>query len=89
MARKRRFIPDNEDGVLVEVSCRTIGGLALLRPSRKLPEITAGVLGRALEVSPLEVAALFVASNHWLCSAEHKKCYVERPVMWNWRPASL
>ncbi len=64
MARKRRFIPENEDGVLVEVSCRTIGGLALLRPSRKLPEITAGVLGRAVEVSPLEVAAFSCLSNH-------------------------
>ena len=65
MGRKRRFIPENEDGVLVEVSCRTIGGLALLRPSRKLPEVTAGVLGRALEISPLEVSALFFASNHY------------------------
>ncbi len=63
--RKRRFIPESDDGVLVEVSCRTIGGLALLRPSRKLPGVIAGVLGRALEVSPLEIAALFFASNHW------------------------
>ncbi|MCP3997799.1 MAG: hypothetical protein GY722_22465, partial [bacterium] len=38
---------------------------ALLRPSRKLPEVIAGVLGRALEVSPLEIAALFFASNHY------------------------
>lgn len=63
--RKRRFVPENKEGVLVEVSCRTIGGLALLRPSRKLPEVIAGVLGRALELSPLEIVALFFASNHW------------------------
>ncbi len=63
--RKRRFIPESDDGILVEVSCRTIGGLALLRPSRKLPEVIAGVLGRAIEVSPLQIAALFFASNHW------------------------
>ncbi len=81
--RKRRFIPENKDGVLVEISCRTIGGLAMLRPSRKLPEVIAGVLGRALELSPLEIVVLFFASNHFLCSAEHKKCYVEHPVMWS------
>ncbi len=65
MGRKRRSLPDNDDGILVEVSCRTIGGLALLRPSRKLPEITAGVIGRALEISPLEVAAFSCLSNHY------------------------
>ena len=69
----------------MEVTCRTVGGLALLRPSRKLPEIIAGVLGRALELSPLEICGLSFVSNHFLCSAEHKKCYAEYPVMWSCR----
>jgi predicted TIM-barrel enzyme len=49
----------------MEVTCRTVGGLALLRPSRKLPEIIAGVLGRALELSPLEICGLSFVSNHY------------------------
>lgn len=65
MGRRLRFIPENQDGVLVEVSCRTIRALALMRPSRRLREITIGVLGRALEISPLEVCALSCLSNHY------------------------
>ena len=51
--RKRRFIPENKDGVLVEISCRTIGGLAMLRPSRKLPEVIASTpaTGRPLRAA--------------------------------------
>jgi len=52
MARPLRFIPENSAGVLVEVSCRTIEALPLLRPSRRLNEIAAGVIGRALEIGP-------------------------------------
>jgi len=65
VGRNLRFIPDNDDGVLVEISCRTIRALALMRPSRRLREITLGVLGRALEVSPLEVCGLSFLSNHY------------------------
>ena len=49
----------------MEITCRTIGGLALLRPSRRLVDVTVGVLGRALEVSPLQICAIFCASNHY------------------------
>jgi len=65
MGRRLRFIPENDDGVLVEVSCRTIRALALLRPSRRMREITVGVLGRAQEVSPIEVCAISCLSNHY------------------------
>ncbi len=58
MGRPARFIPENKNGVLVEVTCRTIGARALLVPSpdpRRFNEVVVGVLGRALEVSPLEL----------------------------------
>ena len=74
--RKRRSIPENDDGVLVEVSCRTVGGLPLMRPCRKLSEITAGVIGRALEVSPLEISALSFLGTyyHLLAVVEDQQC---------------
>jgi hypothetical protein len=65
MRRPIRFIPENKTGVLVEVSSRTVNAWALLRPSPELTEVTVGVLGRALEVSPLEVVALSCLSNHY------------------------
>ncbi len=33
MGRPARFIPENADSVLVEITCRTIGARALLVPS--------------------------------------------------------
>ena len=67
MGRPARFIPENKDGVLVEVTVRTIGARALLTPGpnpRRLNEIVAGVIGRALEVSPLELCAAVWVANH-------------------------
>ncbi len=67
MGRRPRFIPENEDGVLVEITCRTIGARALLTPApnpRRFNEIFIGVLGRALEVSPLELCGAVVLGNH-------------------------
>ena len=65
MGHPLRFIPEDENGVLVEVSCRTIGAWALLRPTRRCREITIGVIGRALEISPLGVCALSCLGNHY------------------------
>ncbi len=68
MGRPARYIPENKDGVLVEVTCRAIGGRALLTPSPnpfKFNELVAGVLGRALEVSPLEICSVIFAGNHY------------------------
>ena len=68
MGRPARFLPENTDGVLVEVTCRTIGARALLVPSpdpRRFNEIVVGVMGRALEVSPLELCSAVWLANHW------------------------
>jgi hypothetical protein len=45
MSRHLRFVPDG--GALVEVTCRTIQGRLLLRPSQQLNDIVLGILGRA------------------------------------------
>ncbi len=68
MGRRPRFIPEDEDGVLVEITCRTIGARALLTPGpnpKLFNEVVVGVLGRALEVSPLELCGVVVAGNHF------------------------
>ncbi|MEM7352938.1 MAG: transposase [Acidobacteriota bacterium] len=67
MGRLPRFIPKNKDGVLVEVTSRVIGARALLVPSpgpRRFNEVVVGILGRALEVSPLELCSTVWTSNH-------------------------
>ena len=67
MGRRPRFLPEDEDGVLVEITCRAIGGRALLTPApnpRRFNEVVVGVLGRALEVSPLELCGLVVLGTH-------------------------
>ena len=55
MSRKLRHIPTG--GSLVEVTCRTIQGRLLMRPSPLLNDIILGVLGRAQRLYPLEVVA--------------------------------
>ncbi len=88
MGRYARFVPKNTDGVLVEVTYRTIGTRALLLPSpdpRRFNEVVVGVMGRALEVSPLELCSAVWLANHWLCAAAHNQCYVESSVMWGCR----
>ncbi len=65
MSRSPRFLPKNKDGVLVEVSSRTVNAWAQMRPSAELSDVTVGVLGRSLEISPVEVVALCFMSNHW------------------------
>lgn len=63
MARRLRFIP--EGGALVEVTCRTIHGRFLLKPSRRLNQIVLGVLGRALRKQPLQLVSFVFLSNHY------------------------
>lgn len=68
MGRPQRYLPENRDGVLVEVTCRAIGARALLLPApnpRLFNEMVVGVLGRALEVSPLELCACVFTANHY------------------------
>jgi hypothetical protein len=68
MKASPRFLPRRTDGVLVEVTGRAIGARALLTPGpnpRTFNEIVVGVMGRALEVSPLEPCACVWTSNHY------------------------
>ncbi len=82
MGRPARYIPDNENGALVEISCRCIGGRALLAPApnpHKFNEIVAGVLGRALEVSPLDLcSAIFSSNHHHILAVVHEQQVLSR-----------
>jgi hypothetical protein len=63
MSRRPRFIP--EGGSLVEVTCRTVQGRHLLRPSRQLNEVLAGVLGRAQRLYSITICAFVFLSSHY------------------------
>lgn len=62
MSRRLRFIPP---GSLVEVTCRTVQGRLLLRPSPVLRDLTLGVLARAARLYPVEIHAFAFLSNHF------------------------
>jgi hypothetical protein len=61
--RRLRFVP--EGGALVEVTCRTVHGRHLLRPSSTLNEIILGVLGRALRLYSVPICAYAFLSSHY------------------------
>jgi REP element-mobilizing transposase RayT len=63
MPRPLRWIP--EGGALVEVTCRTLQGRFLLRPSRRLNEIIVGILARAKRMYEVELCALIFTANHY------------------------
>jgi hypothetical protein len=63
MSRKLRFVP--EGGALVEVTCRTIHGRLLLRPSQQLDEIVVGILARAQRTFQVRCCGYCFASNHY------------------------
>jgi REP element-mobilizing transposase RayT len=62
MGRRIRFIPPSS---LVEVTCRTLQGRLLLRPSPMLRDVTLGVLARAARLYPVEIHAFAFLSNHF------------------------
>ena len=62
MARRLRFIPS---GALVEVTCRTIQGRFLMRPTGELRDIIVGVLGRAQRLYHIQIQAFIFLSNHY------------------------
>ncbi len=70
MSRKLRHIRDG--GAPVEVTCRTINSLFLLRPCGLLNAIIVGALARAKSLHPVELSAFAFASNHF-----HLLCWVE------------
>jgi REP element-mobilizing transposase RayT len=63
MARRLRYIPPG--GALVEITCRTIQGRLLLRPSAGMNDIIRGVLARAARLAGLAVHAPVFLSNHY------------------------
>jgi len=82
MPRSPQFKPENEDGVLVELTGRTIGARSLFVPSPKptrFNEVVVGVTGRALEVSPLELCgAVFLANHFHLLAVVHEQQELSR-----------
>jgi REP element-mobilizing transposase RayT len=63
MSRKLRFVP--EGGALVEVTCRTIHGRLLLRPSQQLDEIVVGILARAQKTFQVRCCGYCFLGNHY------------------------
>ena len=61
MSRRIRFVPERS---LVEITCRTMQGRFLLRPSRRLKRRIIGVLSRAQELYEVEIHAFTYLSNH-------------------------
>jgi REP element-mobilizing transposase RayT len=61
--RKLRFVP--EGGALVEVTCRTLHGRLLLRPSSELNTIVIGILARASRLYPVRLVTFAFLSNHY------------------------
>lgn len=62
MGRRLRFVPE---GHLVEITCRTVQGRFLLKPSAGFEEIFVGILARAAERYPVNVHAYVCMSNHY------------------------
>jgi REP element-mobilizing transposase RayT len=62
MSRRLRFVPR---GSLVEVTCRTVQGRLLLRPSPILTALTLGVLARAARLYPVDIHGYVFLSNHF------------------------
>ncbi len=61
MGNDPRWVPPDS---LVEVTCRVLHGLFLLRPSRDLNEIAQGILARAAARYEVDICAYVVLSNH-------------------------
>ena len=62
MARRLRHVPKKNS--LIEITCRTIQGRMLLRPSKHVREIIIGVIGRAQRLFGMRINCLTVLSSH-------------------------
>lgn len=62
MGRPIRYIRPQK---LVEITCRTVQGRFLLRPSTELNRRVLGVLGRAQRLTGMKLHAVAFASNHY------------------------
>ncbi len=66
MAHRLRFGPPGPNGeFLAEISQRCLLGFFLLRPSKRLNALIAGVVARAQGLYPVKVIALAFLSNHY------------------------
>jgi len=63
MSTSPRYLPPGK--FLAEITQRCLLGHHLLRPSKRLNALVAGVVARALEKYPVEVVGLAVPSNHY------------------------
>jgi REP-associated tyrosine transposase len=63
VSRRLRYIPEEE--TLVEVTCRTVHGRYLLRPSLLLNAIIIGVLARAVRRYGVRCCAFAFLSGHY------------------------
>lgn len=62
MGRRLRFHPPNS---LVEVTCRTLQGRFLLRPTPFVADLCRGALARAVRLYPVDVHAFVFLGNHY------------------------
>jgi REP element-mobilizing transposase RayT len=62
MSRRIRFHPPD---CLVEVTCRTVQGRFLLRPSAPVADLCRGVLARAVRLYPVRIHAFTFLANHY------------------------
>jgi hypothetical protein len=83
MGRKLRYIPDG--GAVVEVTCRTLHGRLLLRPSLELNDIAAGILGRAQRLYPVELILYSLSSNTYV-QLHIRRAYPSYPSAWHLLP---
>jgi REP element-mobilizing transposase RayT len=65
MARKQRYVPPSPSPTLVFVTCRTIQGRYLFRPSPQLNDLFLGILGRVQRRYQLKLCGVCVLSSHF------------------------
>ncbi len=62
---------------------RTVDRQFFFLPNEEIRQLIGSSAGRALVKNPVKLFWLDVNINHKLCSAAHKGCYVQHPVMWS------
>ena len=62
MGRRLRFLPPDS---LVEVTCRTLQGRLLLKPTPWIADLCRGALARAARLYPVEIHAFVFLGNHY------------------------
>ncbi len=81
MSRPYRHV--HPGGSHFEITTRALQSRFLIPTGAHFRSIAIGIMARAKELYPVELYAFGGLSNHDLCPAGHKICYVEPPVMWS------